>query len=145
MFLKRAKKRDIIAITELGDAKILRNEAFERISYTLKLEDLSDVDFVFKAITENLEAKRNLFSQLEDIVPRDIILATNTSSSTVSEIAKVLSSPERFGAVRFSNPPMPIKLIEIVAGCKTIEETLNFFADVANQIGKNTRATKKGV
>lgn len=135
--LERARERNRMAVAELRETGILRDEkAFERITYTLELKDLSDVDFVFEAITENLEAKRNIFSQLENLISRDTVMATNTSSFTVSEIAEALNFPKRLGAMHFSNPPIFMKLIEIVAGSKTSEGTLNVLVDLAKQIGK---------
>lgn len=77
-----------------------------KIYYTLDIRDAHKADFVFEAITEDLDLKRRFFKDVEKYVPRDIVFATNTSSYTVTEISRVLDHPARVCAMHFSNPPL---------------------------------------
>src|SRR5689334_1518951 len=95
--------------------------AVGRIKITDKLEDFASCHVVIEAIVENLDAKRELFAQLEKIVSADCILATNTSSLSVTTIAAKLKSPQRFGGFHFFNPVPLMKLVEVIDGLQTEE------------------------
>jgi len=95
--------------------------AVGRIKITDKLEDFAGCHVVIEAIVENLDAKRELFAQLEKIVSADCILATNTSSLSVTTIAAKLKSPQRFGGFHFFNPVPLMKLVEVIDGLQTDE------------------------
>jgi len=104
----------------------------DRISVARSLEDVGEVDFVLEAIAEDLEAKRKLFAEL-DRLPRETVLATNTSSLRVTDIAEGLEGAERVGGMHFSNPPILSPLVEVVKGEKTSEDTLTAIAEVAEK------------
>jgi 3-hydroxybutyryl-CoA dehydrogenase len=90
-----------------------------RIRVTESLADFKACHIVVEAIVEDLEAKRSLFAQLEEIVAPDCILATNTSSLSVTTIAAKLKSPQRFGGFHFFNPVPLMKLVEVIDGLQT--------------------------
>jgi enoyl-CoA hydratase/3-hydroxyacyl-CoA dehydrogenase len=107
----------------------------EKITVARKLEDVKDVDFVLEAVKEDLNVKRKLFAYL-DKLPPEVVLATNTSTLRVSDIAQGLKGAERVGLMHFSNPPIPSPLAEVMKGEKTSEETLKTIAEVAEKIGR---------
>ena len=93
--------------------------AVGRIKVAESLQDFRSCHAVVEAIVENLEAKRDLFAQLEDIVTRDCILATNTSSLSVTTIGAKLKTPQRFAGLHFFNPVPLMKLVEVIEGLRT--------------------------
>lgn len=104
-----------------------RTAILDRITRCNTLEDLAPAKLVIEAIVENLEIKRSVFSQLEDILSEDAILASNTSSISITEIAAELKRPERLVGMHFFNPAPIMKLVEIVHGLvtnKTVAETV---------------------
>ncbi len=107
-FLKREKKTE----EEL-------NALFKTISYSENLEDFKDTDFCIEAIVENLEVKQKVFKELESIVSKDCILASNTSSLSIASIASALEHPERCLGVHFFNPAIMMPLVEIIPAVQT--------------------------
>ena len=93
--------------------------AVERIGVANTLADFKGCDVVIEAIVENLDAKRALFGELEDVVRPDCILATNTSSLSVTTIGAKLKSPQRFAGFHFFNPVPLMKLVEVIDGLQT--------------------------
>ncbi|HET9422372.1 MAG TPA: 3-hydroxyacyl-CoA dehydrogenase NAD-binding domain-containing protein, partial [Nocardioides sp.] len=102
----RAVKRG--KLTEAEQADLLG-----RITYTTSLKDLTDADFVVEAVVESLETKKKIFAELESIVSPDAILATNTSSLSVTEISTANAHPGRVIGVHFFNPAPVQNLVEI--------------------------------
>ncbi|MCX7175183.1 MAG: 3-hydroxyacyl-CoA dehydrogenase [Proteobacteria bacterium] len=94
-------------------------EASARIEVVTHLEQLAPAHVIIEAIVENLDTKRQLFKQLEEIVPADAILATNTSSLSVTAIAAVCKHPERVGGFHFFNPVPLMKIVEVIDGLLT--------------------------
>ncbi len=119
--------------------KITRDKEKEiasRISASSGPEDCADACLAIEAIFENLAVKQELFEKLEKIMPADAILATNTSSLSVTEIAKNLIHKERFVGLHFFNPAAVMKLVEVISGAYTNEETVKRAAEIAARIGK---------
>ncbi|MEM1797968.1 MAG: 3-hydroxyacyl-CoA dehydrogenase [Candidatus Jordarchaeales archaeon] len=125
-------------IEELRREDVVKEDVetvWERVTTTTNLDDVKDVDFVFEAVNEDLELKRKVFRRLDEL-PRSVVLATNTSSLTVTEIAEGLRGAERVGGMHFSNPPIIMPLVEVVKGRETSEETLEVISRVAERLGK---------
>ena len=114
----------------------------ERIAVISRLENIRDVEFVLEAIAEDLNAKRKLFAEL-DKLPPEVVLATNTSSLRVTDIAEGLMGADRIGGMHFSNPPILSPLAEVVKGEKTSEETLKVISEVAERIGRTPVVLRK--
>lgn len=93
-----------------------------RISMSLDLQDASDVDIIIEAAVENMEIKQSIFKQLDGIAPAHAILATNTSSLPITEIAAVTKRPEQVIGMHFMNPVPVMKLVEIIRGLATTDE-----------------------
>ena len=113
-----------------------RDAALERLQITTELSDLEGCDVVVEAIVEDLEAKRALFRELEGVVAREAILATNTSALSVTEIARATESPERVLGLHFFNPAPVLPLVEVVRTELTADEPYEDAYAFAEQIGK---------
>lgn len=114
----------------------------DRVVICDNYQDMVDVDMVIEAIFENLELKRQIFSQLDDICKPETIFATNTSSLSVTEIAAATRRPDRFIGLHFFNPVPLMKLVEIVMGLSTSEETYQAAYQFCEQIGKKSIKAK---
>ncbi len=113
-----------------------KNKALSKIKTTVDLFDGRDTDFIIEAAPENLELKKKIFSELNEICPKDTILSTNTSSLSITEIASVTERPEKVIGMHFFNPVPLMKLIEIIYGLETSDETFNITKDLAIKLGK---------
>jgi len=105
-------------------------------------QGLSSCDLVVEAVVENLDIKRNLFRELESVVPEGTVLATNTSSLSVTAIAAGLKRPERFAGYHFFNPVPLMKVVEVVAGFKTDKAVCERLAAYAAQMGHSAVRTQ---
>ncbi len=106
-----------------------------RILYASTLDGLAGCDLVVEAIVERLDAKAQLFTALEQVVRPDTVLATNTSSLSVTEIGARLQHPQRFAGMHFFNPVPLMKVVEIIAGLKTDAAVCAALATYARQMG----------
>jgi 3-hydroxybutyryl-CoA dehydrogenase len=113
-----------------------RDAALERLQITTELSDLEGCDVVVEAIVEELEAKQALFRELEGVVGREAILATNTSALPVTEIARATESPERVVGLHFFNPAPVLPLVEVVRTELTADEPYQDAYAFAERIGK---------
>ena len=113
-----------------------KQKIIARIRATTELAELHDVDFVVEAITENLDAKSEAFRQLDRLVRPEVILASNTSSISITKLAAVTSRPDRFIGMHFMNPVPVMKLVEIIRGIATSDETHATTRELAERMGK---------
>lgn len=107
-----------------------------RIRTTTSMDDLSEVDLVIEAVIEDMELKKEVFKQLDEITREDVVLATNTSSMSITEIASATNRPELVAGFHFFNPAQIMKLVEIVRGYQTIDDTVETLKEVAEQMNK---------
>ncbi len=113
-----------------------RDEALARISVTTDMNQAATCDIVIEAAVENLEIKQSIFQKLGEIVSPSCILATNTSSLSITAVASAVSNPERVIGLHFFNPVPRMALIEIIRGIRTSDETYAAALEVANDFGK---------
>lgn len=106
---------------------------------------LRQTDFMIEAIPEKLELKKQLFKFASDNTPSHTILATNTSSLPITEIASATDKPDKVVGMHFFNPPVLMPLVEIIKGEKTSDETVNTTIELAKRFGKQTVLVKKDV
>lgn len=106
------------------------------ISTTLSYEDIKDADLVIEAIVEDIKVKETVFKELDEICEAKTILATNTSSLSITEIASFTKRPEKVIGMHFFNPVPVMKLTEIITGQKTSVETFDTVFRIASDIGK---------
>jgi enoyl-CoA hydratase/3-hydroxyacyl-CoA dehydrogenase len=108
-------------------------------------EAVEDADFVIEAIPEKLELKKQVFKEIDSYAPAHTILATNTSALPVTEIAAATNRPEKVIGMHFFNPPALMRLVEVVMGEKTSENTCNVTIDLGKKFGKEPVLCKKDV
>jgi 3-hydroxyacyl-CoA dehydrogenase/enoyl-CoA hydratase/3-hydroxybutyryl-CoA epimerase len=111
-------------------------DSLARISTTTTDVPLKDKDILIEAIVEDLDIKQKVLSQLEEDLPADTIIATNTSALSIDEMASCLKHPERFVGIHFFNPVHKMKLVEVVRGSKTNDVTVKRAVEFVQQIGK---------
>ncbi|MBM4349673.1 MAG: 3-hydroxyacyl-CoA dehydrogenase family protein [Deltaproteobacteria bacterium] len=114
-----------------------------RIKGTTRIEDLKDVDFVIEAVFEDLELKRGVFKALDEITGPHVILTTNTSSMSVTEIAMATKRPEKVAGMHFFNPAPIMKLVEVIRGYYTNDETTQVVMEMSKKMGKEPVEVKK--
>jgi 3-hydroxybutyryl-CoA dehydrogenase len=113
-----------------------KDATLERIRTCVDLKDMEPADFVIEAATENEPIKFKLFQDLDEICAPDVILATNTSSIPIGRIAAQTKRPEKIIGMHFMNPVPIMKLVEIIRGLATSEETFKTTWDLAKKFGK---------
>ena len=99
-----------------------KTEVLSRITKSLDLQDAKNADIVIEAAVENMEVKRSIFAKLDEIAPIHAILASNTSSLPITEIAAATNRPEKVIGMHFMNPVPVMKLVEIIRGLATDDE-----------------------
>jgi 3-hydroxybutyryl-CoA dehydrogenase len=108
----------------------------ERITVSTDLTDAANVDLVIEAAIENMEIKTSIFKQLDELAPTHAILATNTSSLPITEIAAATRRPEKVIGMHFMNPVPVMKLVEIIRGLATSDEVYQVIEDTSKALGK---------
>ncbi|HZO83300.1 MAG TPA: 3-hydroxybutyryl-CoA dehydrogenase [Candidatus Binataceae bacterium] len=132
-------RRDLDRMVKRGRVKPEeRDQTLRRIKTTTRLEDFRDVDFVIEAVVENEEAKIGLFQKLDKICPPEVIFASNTSSISITRMAARTSRAPRFIGMHFMNPVPAMRLVEIIRGLATAQETFEQTRALAERLGKNT-------
>lgn len=114
-----------------------------RIKGTTDMDDLKDVDFVVEAVIEDLDLKKSVFKQLDGLCKPDVILATNTSSMSITEIAASTRRPDKVCGMHFFNPVPLMRLVEIIRGYSTSDDTVSTTTELAQKMGKTTVEVKK--
>jgi 3-hydroxybutyryl-CoA dehydrogenase len=107
-----------------------------RVTGVLDRERLAECDFVIEAATEKFDIKRTIFTDLDRITRKDVILASNTSSISVTKLANVTSRPDRVIGMHFFNPVPMMKLVEVIRGMATSQETFDQVRDLAVKLEK---------
>jgi 3-hydroxybutyryl-CoA dehydrogenase len=114
-------------------------EAIEgRIEGTTDLADLAGCDLVVEAAVEDMDVKREVFGDLDDLLSRDVLLATNTSTLSITTIASATEAPGRVAGLHFMNPVPVMDGVEVVVGEKTADDAVELCHDFAEALGKET-------
>ena len=111
-------------------------EVLGRIKTTTNIEDLEDCTLIVEAATENFEIKKQLFQKLDEITSEECILASNTSSISITKIAAVTSRPDKVIGMHFMNPVPLMKLVEVIRGIATSDETYAKVKEMSETMGK---------
>ncbi|MCT4606166.1 MAG: 3-hydroxybutyryl-CoA dehydrogenase [Marinisporobacter sp.] len=112
-----------------------KNEILGRITTTTGM-DIEDVDMVVEAVVECIEKKKEIFKALDQVCKKETILATNTSSLSITEIAAATNRPEKVIGMHFFNPVPVMKLVEVIKGIVTSEETKNNILEITKKMDK---------
>jgi 3-hydroxybutyryl-CoA dehydrogenase len=128
--MERQVKKEVISAGE-------KDEALGRISTATSLGDaVEDAQLVVEAVPEKMELKESIFTELDEKAPADAILATNTSSISITEIAAFTNRPEKVIGMHFMNPVPMMKLVEVIRGLATDDETTQTVMELSKELGK---------
>jgi len=125
---RMSKRKDV-------DAAMARS-ALERVKTSLDIESLSDSQIVIENVTENLETKKEVFHQVEKVVADDAVLASDTSALSITAISMAVDDPSRVIGLHFFNPAPVMRLVEIVRGLETSDETFEQAETFCKRLGK---------
>lgn len=114
-----------------------------RIQGTTEMSDLKDVDLVIEVVLEDIELKKTVFNELDNLCRPEVILASNTSSMSITEIAAATKRPDKVCGLHFFNPVPLMKLVEIIRGIESSDETIAICTELAKKMGKITVEVKK--
>lgn len=113
-----------------------KNEILSRVKGSTDISIIKGADLIIEAATEEMESKKALFAELNELCKPEAIIATNTSSLSITEIAEASGRPDKIIGMHFFNPVPAMKLVEIIKGIATSEETLNTIVELTKEIGK---------
>jgi len=120
-----------------------KDQILGRIKGTTLMADLKDCDFVVEAVIEDMDLKKSVFKELDELLRPEVIIATNTSSMSITEISTATKRPDKVCGMHFFNPVPLMKLVEIIRGHFTSDETIKITTDLAKKMGKITVEVKK--
>jgi 3-hydroxybutyryl-CoA dehydrogenase len=127
--LERQIKKGIVKLED-------KEKILSRIKTTKNLEDFKEVELVVEAVVEKEEIKKEIFSKLDKITKKDVILASNTSSISITRLSKATNRPENVIGMHFFNPVPVMKLVEVVKGFITSDETVNKIVEISKTLDK---------
>jgi 3-hydroxybutyryl-CoA dehydrogenase len=137
----KLNQEELIFSEELTDKE--SQEILSRISFTTDMECFAQSDFVIEAIKENMDIKKEFWEKVSKIVDEDIVLVSNTSGLSITEMATAIKNPERFCGMHWVNPPHIVPLVEIISGDKTADETLQIVWNIAESLHRKPIMVKK--
>jgi 3-hydroxybutyryl-CoA dehydrogenase len=116
-----------------------------RIKGTTKMEDLKDADFVIEVVFEEMELKKKVFKELNELTRKEVIIATNTSSMSITEIATATQRQDKVVGMHFFNPVPLMRLVEVIRGYYTSDDTIAVAMDLARKFKKEPIEVKKDI
>jgi len=136
--LEKAKNRIIESVTKFAQKKRIQDPegVLANLSYSSNWDSVSEADVIIEAVPERVELKKETFKKLDQLAKDDCLLASNTSSLSITEIASVTSRPEKVLGMHFFSPVPMMPLLELVKGYKTSVETYEFAREVGEKFGK---------
>lgn len=120
-----------------------KTEALDRLITTTNMEDFALADLVIEAIFEDMEVKKEAFKNLDEICGPQTIFASNTSSISITTLGSVTSRPDKVVGLHFFNPPLIMRLVEVIRGYHTSDETVKIASEVSQGMGKTPVVVKK--
>ncbi|KAJ2725276.1 hypothetical protein GGI07_001409 [Coemansia sp. Benny D115] len=136
---------DKLVLKDISRGRYTEEEFVElkkRISSVSSIGEMDQADFVIEAVSENVDLKRKIFAELSEKLPPSTILATNTSSISITKIASAAKVPEKVIGMHFMNPVPVMKLVEIIPGLQTSKDTLDVTLKLASAMGKTTTTSQ---
>ncbi len=128
-FLDKSVEKGKISIDD-------KNKIITKITGSAKLDELKNVDLIIEAIFENIQVKKQLFKELDKVCKKECIFASNTSTIPITDLASVTTRPEKFIGMHFMNPVPLMKLVEVIRGLKTNDDTTKIIKELSQKIGK---------
>ena len=123
----------------VGEGKLENHEKdriLSNIKTTASLKDCKDADLIIEAVIEKEDVKKQIFKEMDILCDKETLFATNTSSISITRLASITKRPEQFAGMHFMNPAYIMKLVEVVKGIATSEETVSVITAVAQKMGK---------
>jgi 3-hydroxybutyryl-CoA dehydrogenase len=133
--MERQVRRGVVGEDEMS-------AAMQRIHTTMAIDDVKECDIVIEAATENEEVKRDILKKLSDVLKEDAIIATNTSSISITRLAAATDRPSRFIGMHFMNPVPVMKLVELIRGLATDDPTFQTVKAMAQTVGKTVATSE---
>jgi len=148
--LQKAKEKIAWSLNKFVEKRRIRQEdadaALARVATTTSYEQAGkDVDFAIEASPENMELKRTVFAKLDQVTPPQAILASNTSTLSITEMGKATKRPEKIVGMHFFNPPQMMALVEVIKGDNTSQDTITTVVELAKKLGKTPIIVRKDV
>jgi enoyl-CoA hydratase/3-hydroxyacyl-CoA dehydrogenase len=148
--LQKAKEKIKWSLGKFVEKKRIRQEdadaALARVATTTSYEQAGkDIDFAIEASPENMEIKKTIFAKLDEVAPPHAILASNTSTLSITEMGKATKRPDKVAGMHFFNPPQFMALVEVIKGDNTSQETMNTLSELAKKLGKTPVVVRKDV
>lgn len=138
--LQVCQKRVLDYLNKRVQKKAITEEEYHsivsRIAYSVYIDDAKDADIVVEAVNEDLALKQRIFKEVERVVGDNAIVASNTSSISITKLAAGFKNPSRFVGMHFFNPVPVMNLVEIIRGIQTSDEIVQQTKDLASQMGK---------
>lgn len=149
-FLQKGMEKIKWSLGKFVEKKRIRQEdadaALSRIKTTTSYEEAAkDIELAIEAVPENMELKKQVFAKLDSTAPPHAILASNTSTLSITEMGNVTKRPEKVAGMHFFNPPQMMALVEVIKGEKTSQETIDTLVELAKKLGKTPVVVKKDV
>jgi len=146
-----AKEKSLATIQKLSAAAVekgkqspeQREHMLSKLQYVDELKELADCQLVIEAIVELFDVKTKVFKELDALLPAEAIIATNTSSMSITALAAATSRPGKVAGMHFFNPAQVMKLVEVVRGYHSSDETVETLKEVAKQMGKTPVEVKR--
>lgn len=149
-FLTKAMEKIKWSLDKFVEKKRIRREdadaTLTRIHTTTSYEQAAkDIDLAIEAVPENMDLKKKVFTTLDSVAPPHAILASNTSTLSITEMGKATKRPDKVAGMHFFNPPHSMALVEVIKGENTSQETINTLAELAKKLGKTPIIVRKDV
>ncbi|MGB8952542.1 MAG: 3-hydroxybutyryl-CoA dehydrogenase [Candidatus Aminicenantales bacterium] len=133
---QKTMEKSLAKLIEKGKITEAKETVLGRIKMTTNLQDFKEVDFVVEAVFEDFEVKKKVLSELDKILAPEVILASNTSSISITRLAALTSRPAKFMGMHFMNPVPLMTLVELIKGLATSQETFDTLKILAEKMGK---------
>ncbi len=148
--LNKAKEKIQWSLSKFVEKKRMRQEdadaTLARIASTTSYEQAGqNIDLAIEVAPENMELKKKIFAKLDEAAPPNAMLASNTSTLSITEMGKATKRPDKVAGMHFFNPPHAMALVEVIKGDSTNQETVNTLADLAKRLGKTPIIVRKDV
>lgn len=148
--LQKAKEKIKWSLGKFVEKKRIRQEnadaALARIATTTSYEQAAKAaDFAIEASPENMDLKKTIFAKLDEVAPAHAILASNTSTLSITEMGNATKRPDKVAGMHFFNPPHSMALVEVIRGENTSQETIGTLTELAKKLGKTPIVVRKDV
>jgi 3-hydroxybutyryl-CoA dehydrogenase len=130
-------RRSLEKLESKGKLNNALSDILLKIKITDNLVELAESDFIIEVATEKMELKKDLIKNIDSIASANTIIATNTSALSITELAACTNNPDKFVGMHFFNPAPLMKLVEVVKGLTTSDETINLIFDLAKKLDKS--------